>query len=136
LLRLLGFLPPPLPPPPPPPLPSPPHPLRRSQDETNLYMIMEYCPGGDFMALLMKEDTLRCKTRAVPAKRGTPPPFLPASPAHPLYPLTPRGAPRPSLTSRGLPAADLVDRFAVIPFFHHDSLYHFLLYSFIIYSKS
>ena len=28
------------------------------QDEHNLYMIMEYCPGGDYMALLMKEDTL------------------------------------------------------------------------------
>jgi serine/threonine protein kinase len=23
----------------------------------NLYMVMEYLPGGDFMGLLMKEDT-------------------------------------------------------------------------------
>lgn len=27
------------------------------QDERNLYMVMEYLPGGDFMGLLMKEDT-------------------------------------------------------------------------------
>ena len=26
------------------------------QDETNLYMVMEYMPGGDLMTLLMKED--------------------------------------------------------------------------------
>ena len=27
------------------------------QDERNLYMVMEYLPGGDLMGLLMKEDT-------------------------------------------------------------------------------
>jgi serine/threonine kinase 38 len=26
-------------------------------DETHLYMVMEYCPGGDLMSLLIKEDT-------------------------------------------------------------------------------
>ncbi len=26
------------------------------QDERNLYMVMEYLPGGDLMNLLMKED--------------------------------------------------------------------------------
>jgi hypothetical protein len=29
------------------------------QDERNLYMVMEYLPGGDLMGLLMKEDTFR-----------------------------------------------------------------------------
>ena len=28
------------------------------QDSTNLYLIMEYLPGGDMMTLLMKRDTL------------------------------------------------------------------------------
>ena len=28
------------------------------QDENNLYLLMEFLPGGDLMALLMKEDTL------------------------------------------------------------------------------
>ena len=27
------------------------------QDNRNLYMVMEFLPGGDLMALLMKEDT-------------------------------------------------------------------------------
>ena len=27
------------------------------QDEENLYLIMEFVPGGDMMTLLMKEDT-------------------------------------------------------------------------------
>ena len=27
------------------------------QDDRNLYMVMEYVPGGDLMGLLMKEDT-------------------------------------------------------------------------------
>ena len=26
-------------------------------DETHLYMVMEYLPGGDLMSLLMREDT-------------------------------------------------------------------------------
>ena len=26
-------------------------------DESHLYMVMEYMPGGDLMSLLMKEDT-------------------------------------------------------------------------------
>jgi len=28
------------------------------QDQTFLYLIMEYCPGGDLMSILMREDTL------------------------------------------------------------------------------
>ena len=28
------------------------------QDDHHLYLIMEYMPGGDLMALLMKEDIL------------------------------------------------------------------------------
>jgi len=28
------------------------------QDQTYLYIIMEYCPGGDLMSILMREDTL------------------------------------------------------------------------------
>merc|ERR1719228_2270624 len=28
------------------------------QDPTNLYLVMEFLPGGDLMTLLMKEDTL------------------------------------------------------------------------------
>eukprot|EP00957_Ditylum_brightwellii_P152078 11579214-Ditylum_brightwellii.AAC.1 len=27
------------------------------QDQTHLYMVMEFMPGGDLMSLLMKEDT-------------------------------------------------------------------------------
>jgi serine/threonine protein kinase len=27
------------------------------QDEKNLYLVMEYLPGGDLMGLLMKRDT-------------------------------------------------------------------------------
>lgn len=30
------------------------------QDANNLYLAMEYCPGGDLMGLLMKEDIFRC----------------------------------------------------------------------------
>ena len=29
-----------------------------SQDSINLYLIMEFLPGGDMMTLLMKKDTL------------------------------------------------------------------------------
>ena len=29
-----------------------------SQDPVNLYLIMEFLPGGDMMTLLMKKDTL------------------------------------------------------------------------------
>lgn len=28
------------------------------QDDFNLYLVMEYLPGGDFMTLLMKKDIL------------------------------------------------------------------------------
>ena len=30
----------------------------RLQDPVNLYLIMEFLPGGDMMTLLMKKDTL------------------------------------------------------------------------------
>ena len=30
----------------------------RFQDPVNLYLIMEFLPGGDMMTLLMKKDTL------------------------------------------------------------------------------
>lgn len=32
--------------------------LLMSQDQVNLYLIMEFLPGGDMMTLLMKKDTL------------------------------------------------------------------------------
>lgn len=34
------------------------HPLDFYQDPINLYLIMEFLPGGDMMTLLMKKDTL------------------------------------------------------------------------------
>lgn len=47
------------------------------QDANNLYMAMEYCPGGDLMGLLMKEDTFTCvapSSRLLPASRPSPRP--------------------------------------------------------------
>jgi len=39
------------------------------QDEVNLYMVMEFLPGGDLMSLLMKEDTFpEEKTRQIVAE--------------------------------------------------------------------
>lgn len=36
------------------------------QDNRNLYMVMEFLPGGDLMGLLMKEDTFsEAATRSV-----------------------------------------------------------------------
>ena len=40
------------------------------QDAGNLYLIMEFLPGGDMMTLLMKKDTLSEECTQVNDKKG------------------------------------------------------------------
>lgn len=84
------------------------------QDANTLYMAMEYCPGGDLMGLLMKEDTFTCvslnpapaarpRPHRAPAQRGSDP--LLCRRGHPRHPE--RARPRLHSSVRSCPSPHL-----------------------------